>query len=397
MKNMPGEVGTDLQLQWDDPEFELDPYPYYEVLQREAPVSVDETGAYLITKFDDVVEFGGDPRMSVEPGWDRAGPWAIASHTVIGRDDPDHARLRRQTNRWFAPKLVKDWVATTRAVTIELLDGLVGDQIDGWHDLSVVPTHRTMCRVLQVPDRDSDQIKVAMERSMPMLSARPRPGTVEMAQESFDFLAKSADEFLAKARARPGDSLVHALIEAQSRGEMSEAELRATVLVLYGLGHMDVGYIIASGLVVFAERPEVFQLFRTDPEMRYAIINEIVRLDPPELSFYRTTLEPVQIRGVDIPAGATVRFMIGAANRDSDVFPNPHDFDPRRPGEQSRHLSFGTGPHSCVGQVISRAEAMTVFEVLAERYSRIELVEPVVMKNNDFSRHFQRLSLRLVA
>jgi len=85
----------------------------------------------------------------------RAGQWAVASQTVIGRDVPDHTRLRRQTNKWFTPKIVKEWATTTAAVTAEILDRMNGDTLDGWHDLSVLPTHRTMCRVLQFPDDDA--------------------------------------------------------------------------------------------------------------------------------------------------------------------------------------------------------------------------------------------------
>jgi cytochrome P450 len=170
-------------LPWDDPEFERDPYRWYARAQAEVPVLHDDSGAYVVSRYDDVMEFGKHPAMSVEPGWDKAGPWAIARQTVIGRDVPDHTRLRRQTNRWFTPKMVKEWVTTTAAVTAELLDGMDGDTLDGWHDLSVIPTHRTMCRVLQFADDDAAGVMAEMAATMPMLAARPRPGTLEMADD----------------------------------------------------------------------------------------------------------------------------------------------------------------------------------------------------------------------
>ena len=277
-------------LPWDESDFELDPYPFYEVAQREVPVFHDYDGTYVVLRYSDVADFGQHPAMSVEAGWEMAGPWAVARHTIIGRDDPEHARLKRQTTRWFTPKLVKEWVTTTTRVTNELLDQMSGDTIDGWHDLSVIPTHRTMCRVLQVPDSDAGRIKVAMERSMPMLSARPRVGSVEMAEESFALLDEVMTDFTSHRRNNPGDGLLDALIAAQDRGELTPEQMHATALMFYGLGHMDVGYIIASGLELFARNPEVFTQFRDDPAKRDAILNEIVRLDPPELSFYRTTL-----------------------------------------------------------------------------------------------------------
>ena len=102
------------------------------------------------------------------------------------------------------------------------------------------------------------------------------------------------------------------------------------------------------------------------------------------------------IRAVDIPVGSKSRFLLAAANRDPEFFTDPQKFNHRRPVEQSRNLSFGLGVHSCIGQVISRAEARTVFETVAARSRRIELAKPVVMDNTDFSRHFKKLRLRFL-
>lgn len=383
-------------LPWDDAEFLRDPYPWFARVQAELPVFLDPSGTYVVTRYDDVLEFGKHHAMSVEPGWDQAGPWALARDTIIGRDEPDHTRLRRQTNRWFTPKLVREWVTTTAQVTTEVLDSKADGVIDGWHDLSVVPTHRTMCRVLQLPDADIGSVAEAMERSMPMLRVRPRAGEVAMAETAFEFLVDRVRGFLGGKKVAPGDGLADALAAAAERGELSEQEALATIVMLYGLGHMDVGYTIASGLLAFAERPDVYDAFRARAELREQIVNEVIRLDPPELSFYRTTTEDLTIRGVEIPMGSTVRFMIAAANRDPEVFENPHEFNFLRPTDQSRNLSFGLGPHTCAGQVISRGEALTVFEVIAARFQRVELAGEVAMENTDFSRHFKRLPLRLV-
>lgn len=383
-------------LPWDDPDFERDPYPWYRRAQAEVPVLRDDTGAYVVSRYDDIMEFGKHPAMSVEPGWDLAGPWAVARDTVIGRDVPEHTRLRRQTNKWFTPKIVRDWVTTTAATANEVIDAMTGDILDGWLDLAVLPTHRTMCRVLQFPDDDAEEVMAEMATTMPMLSARPRPGTLQMAEQGFATLTARVVTLIEATKAAPGDDgLAAALLAAQQRGELSDREVQATLLMLYGLGHMDVGYLIGAGLSILAQLPEVYDDFRTRPETRDAIVNEIVRYDPPELSFYRVTTGDVTIRGTDIPAGSTIRFLLAAANRDSEIFTDAQRFDHTRPVDQSRNLSFGMGVHSCVGQVISRAEARTIFEVVTSRFRRIELAEPVEMDNTDFSRHFTKLNLRV--
>ncbi|WP_173009954.1 cytochrome P450 [Mycolicibacterium sp. P9-64] len=383
-------------LPWDDPEFERDPYPWFARAQAEVPVLRDTDGTIVVLRYDDILEYGKRPTMSVEPNWEKAGPWSIARQSVIAQDPPKHTQLRRQTSRWFTPKIVRDWVTTTAAVTNEILDGATGDVVDGWWDLSAVPTHRTMCRILQFADDDVIGVVHDMADTMPMLSALPREGTIEQAAGGFNRLARRVTPMLDAKHHTPGDGLADALLAAHRRGEITEEEARATTLLLYSLGHMDVGYAIAAGLHIFARLPEVWDDFRTDPSVRDAIINEIIRYDPPELSFYRVPTEDVTIRGVDIPAGSTVRFVIAAANRDPEIFADPHRFDHGRPQERSHNLSFGLGPHSCLGQVISRAEARTVFEVLAARFRRLELTGPVQMDNTDFSRHFTAMPLRLV-
>ncbi|WP_396910531.1 cytochrome P450 [Mycolicibacterium sp.] len=390
-----GKLSAYEYLPWDKPDFERDPYPWYARAQAEVPVLRDDTGSFVVSRYDDIMEFGKHPTMSVEPGWDLAGPWSVARETVIGRDVPEHTRLRRQTNKWFTPKIVREWVATTKAVTNEVIDGMRSDTLDGWHDLSLLPTHRTMCRVLQVPDHDAEGVMAEMAATMPMLSALRRPGTLEMAEAGFAKLNDRVVPLIEAKRTVPGDGLVDALLSAQSRGEISEREMQATILMLYGLGHMDVGYIVAAGLSILAQLPDVYDAFRSRPELRDAIVNEIVRYDPPELSFYRVTTADVTIRGTDIPAGSTIRYLLAAANRDPEIFTDAQRFDYTRPTEQSRNLSFGMGVHSCVGQVISRAEARAVFEVVASRFRRIELAESPEMDNTDFSRHFTKLTLRL--
>lgn len=380
---------------WDDPEFERDPNPWYARAQAEVPVLVDDTGTFVVSRYDDVMEFGPMSCMSVEPGWDAAGPWSVASSTIIGRDAPDHTRLRRQTTKWFAPKAVREWITTTASVTNEVLDEMEGGMLDGWLDLAVVPTHRTMCRVLQVEDDDAIDVMAEMAATMPMLSARPRPGTWQMAGEGFEKLSRRIDSIIEMRSAQPADGLTNALMDAVRDDTLTRQEMRATALMLYSLGHMDVGYLVAAGLRVFAELPDVYAEFRENANVRDAVINEIVRYDPPELSFYRTTLEDLTIRGVEVPAGSRLRFMMGAANRDPMFFENPHVFDFHRPQDRARNLSFGLGPHTCAGQGYARSQARTIFETVSSRFKSIELNGQFETDNTDFSRHFTKLPLLL--
>lgn len=389
-----GALRVEEYFPWNDSNFQRDPYPWYERAMDEAPVILDDTGAYVVSRYEDIVEFAPKACMSVEPGWDAAGPWKVVKSTIIGHEGEDHTRLRRQTTRWLAPRAVRDWVVFTREFAEEIFDRMNGDVLDGWHDIALIVTHRTMCRLLQVDDGEAQHVMTAMAGNMPMLAANPALGSTESAEAGFAWLQERVTAAIAAHTAAPSDGLIDDLLVAEREGRMSGEEVHATVLMLYSLGHMDVGYLVASGLRMLAELPDVYDAYRNQEERRDAIINEIARLDPPELSFYRTTLEDVTIRGVQIPTGSRIRFMVGAANRDPAAFDNPHAFDILRPVERSRILSFGLGTHTCAGQGLARAEARTVLDAVASRFSSVELAEPFEMDNSDFSRHFTNLKIR---
>ncbi|MEV8569733.1 cytochrome P450 [Streptomyces sp. NPDC051322] len=382
-------------LPWSDLQFRSDPYPWYRRLQQDHPV-YELDGTYVVSRYEDIVRYLKLPIMSVETAWANQGPWSYVSDTMLGVDPPEHTARRRHTNKWFTPKLVREWARTSAEVAGRMLDRVGEDGIvEAWTELAVLPTHATMSRVLGFPNDDAQDVVEAMFGAMQMMSAAPKPGDEELAAQAFAYLEKRVRDMLADAGSVDGNAMARALLEACEAGEMTAQQSMATITVFYGLGHMDVGYLVAAGLDQFAQRPEVFRAYKQRPELRAAIINEIVRFDPPELSVVRYPTEDVEIRGMRIPAGTPIRFMIAAANRDPDVFHEPDTFDYTRSPNASRNLSFGLGAHSCAGQVISRAEAEAVYTEVARRFDHIERGGEPVRANNDFARFYWSLPLRL--
>lgn len=384
-------------LPWNDPQFRLDPYPYYARLRAAAPVFQDTDGAYVVTRYDDVMHFGKLPIMSIiEPSAGAIGPWTAMANTVLSHDPPEHTALRRHSNKWFTPKLVRQWVTTATASAEAALDAIGADGvIDAHVDLGTIPTHNAMCHALGVPTDDPIPAVEAIADAVNALVAEPREEDIRKGVEAFEYLLARTQKMIDDKRAHPGEGMVDALLAAADRGEMTERAVLETVAVFWASGGSNPAYLVVTGLEEFARHPEVFRTFKQDPSTRAAIINEIARLHPPELSFPRFPTEDVEIRGVPIAAGSQVRFMIGAANRDPEIFDNPDDFDYRRPPEASRNLTFGIGPHSCAGQVISRAEAEAIFTAVAERYDHVELVGEAETLFTDRARFFVHRPIKL--
>lgn len=381
-------------LPWSDPEFRDNPYPWYDRLRRESPVHRIDDRSFVVTTYSDVAQWAKDPRLSIADSFQ--GAWNALENTMLFKDPPEHTRLRRFTNKWFTPKLVTQWAAATTQVVEERLNRLaVGEVIEAHEELAVTPSHVTMCRIMQVPEDDPAPAPRAMITAMDAIVAEPAPDAEERAAEAFDYLLGRVAGMLEWKRSNPGDGMADALLEAHDAGELTYRQVLETITLFWGSAGHNPGFLVTAGLHEFATRPDVFEIYRSDPDQRQPIINELLRYHPAEVSFLRFPLEDIEIRGVSIPAGAQIRFMIAAANRDPEIFEDPDAFDHRRP-PHARHLSFGAGPHNCAGQLITRAETEAIFTAVAERYCRIELAGPAETYHTDRGRNYRKLPIRLI-
>jgi cytochrome P450 len=135
--------------------------------------------------------------------------------------------------------------------------------------------------------------------------------------------------------------------------------------------------------------------YRDNPSIRANVVNELARLNPVELILTRFPTEDIEIHGVTIPAGSSIKFPVGAANRDPEIYTNPNDFDYNRPPEASRNLTFGLGTHACAGQLLARAETEAILTLIAERYTSVELAGPAVEVRTDRLVAFDKLPVVL--
>ena len=382
-------------LPWGNPDYINNPYPWYRKARQEFPVFQDTDGTYVITRYEDVVKFGKLQSLSiVDPAWVPKGPWAALSSTVLSIDPPLHTQIRRRSNKWFTPKLVNKWVEAAEAFVNARLDEISsGETFDANMLLGVGPSHAAMCNALQLPANDFEPVIMSMHKTMAALSATAGDTENAAATAAFDYMFSRVEEMLHYKRENPGDGMVDALIELSDKGEITQEELIQTVVLFWGSGGHNPSYIVSSGIAHFAQNPEVYQIYRQHPEHRSAIINELFRLYPPELSFARYATEELIIGDKTIVPGERVRFMLDSANRDESVFTDPDKLDIMRPPETAQNVSFGLGPHACAGQIISRALADTIFGALSKRVANFTITATPVMDNSDRSRAYVNLPI----
>lgn len=390
-------IAQDEYLPFGDPEFVRNPYPWFERLRRERPLHQLPNGTYVVSRYHDIVRYGRMPELTIlEPEGSPENAFTVGfGDTMLSREGAAHAELRGLTGKWFTPAAVREYARVAEDAVNEALDAYTeGEIIDGHHELGMIPAHAFMCKALQVPANDPEPAIAAMLDVMRGISSVATRKDDELAAAGFAYLRSRVMDLLEYKKAHPGDGLADMLIQACEGGTITENEMIQTLSLFWGSGAHNPSYLIGVGLEYFAKHPDVYATYRARPEKRKAILSEIVRLFPAELSFIRNTTEPVEILGTLIPKDTPVRFLLNSANRDPEAFPNPDVLDVDRPA-RPMPLTFGIGPHACAGTMIARVEAETVFDAVAKRVARIEMAGESTFDATDRSRAFLTQALRL--
>jgi len=186
---------------------------------------------------------------------------------------------------------------------------------------------------------------------------------------------------LDRAAAEPGDDLTSALV-AQQGEEITTTELSSLVGLLLLAGFETTVNAIGNGVRALLANPEQWQSLVQDPSRAAAVVEEVLRYDPPVQQTARvllSTSDPVELSGVTVSRGQWVLLMLAAANRDPAVFDEPGRFDINR-RNAADHLAFSGGIHYCLGAALARMELAAAFRALAIRFPNLRVAGPVVMR-----------------
>jgi cytochrome P450 len=377
----------DLFAQVLDPANRPDPYPLYARL-REAPVALQDDGAYVVSTHTEIARLLHDPRISSDERKSASGAGALAAsgklwpegqedyQPFIFLDPPDHDRLRRKVMSHFTPARVEGMRDRVARLVDELLDkrGECG-QLDVVDDLAYPLPVAVICELLGVPREDEPAFHdwaAALARSLDPVQGMPEDEVRQVAQAALqmgEYLTKLVDA----RRTRPADDLLSALATGNDpAGRMDEQELLSTMALLLVAGHETTVNLIANGTLALLRHPNVLDRLRHEPDLVVTLVEEVMRYDPPVQFRTRTTLAEVEAAGMIIPEGATVVLLLASGSRDPARFPDADRFVPDR--EDNQHLGFGGGNHYCVGAPLARLEAHIALGALARRLVAPRLV-----------------------
>jgi cytochrome P450 PksS len=377
-----------------DPVMFSDPYPRYEVLRRSAPVSrafskqlLGGTG-YMLTRHEHVLLLHSDVRFSSDPTSTSQGSSFLLRHlprmfrllmsSMVYKDDPDHARLRRLVNKAFTPRMVQQMTGEIERIVTELFDQVEqrgGETIDLVGDVAVPLPLSVISTMLGVGDEDRNEFHVLMERFVVRLgsgTAADAMRAVPTARKLYAVLQRLAEQ----RRAQPDDGLISALLAASEDGDsLSPDEVMAMIFLLMLAGHDTTANLIGSSAVALIEHPEQAERLRAEPALIPTAVEELLRFTTPvPCGAARTLLDDVEVDGTTMAKGSKVLGMIISANRDESVFERPDDLDLGR--EPNRHLTFAFGKHFCLGNQLARLEGQIAIWELVRRFPAMRLAVP---------------------
>ena len=362
----------------------LQPSEEWEELRRKCPVarvhlpSGDE--AALLTRYDDVRTALSDPRFSREgltrPDAARvsAGDSEGVFNSPMARtlNEQGHERWRRMVGKWFTVKRMAALRPDMEAMTEQLIDGMQerGKPADLVSGLAFPLPVYVICRMLGVPEGDRDRFKTWSD----IFLNTTRYGRAEMEAAHGEFAAYMSGLVEGK-RAEPGDDLLTLLMTgADGAGEpMSTEALVATGQALLLAGHeTTAGFIALMVAHLLADRRRWERLL-ADPSLVRTAVEESLRYDPNGANFgmLRYTHEDTELSGGVVPAGTTVVCSMSAANRDAGAWDGADEMDLGR--TPNPHLTFGHGPHSCLGQPLARTEMQAALSVMLRRLPTLDL------------------------
>jgi len=350
------------------------PYPFHQELRDVGPVAyISKYNSYAVGRFEEVKAVlkdwqsftstagAGLSDIRKPDNWRPSGP-------VVEADPPNHTAVRNVLTKIISPAVIRGWQESFDKAAVELAERVCArSEVDGAIDIA------------------EEFVTTVFPQSLGLVPHRKNMVTVgnynfnALGPKNELFLKSQAElneisEWFATAQQREGvvpGSFAEKIFLAEDSGEMAPG-LAPGVVRSFLRGGMDTTISgIGSSLMLLSRQPALWKTLRDDRSRLKYVFDEAIRLESPIQSYFRTTTRPVELDGFVLEPETKVQVFIGAANRDPRKWPHPDSFDIQR--NAIPHLAFGQGIHACIGQLIARMEAESVFNALLDR---IEVIEP---------------------
>jgi len=297
-------------------------------------------------------------------------------HWMLQQDPPDHTRLRGLVVKAFTARRVEDMRPRIQAIVDETLDRVAPrGRMDLIEDFAFRLPVTIICDMLGIPPDHREVFYTSSRNGGRLLDPVPlSPAEIAEANTGNAAAQMYFQQLFELRRKNPGDDLTTQLVHAEEDGsKLSNEELTANIILLFGAGHETTVNLIGNGLLALHRNPDQLALLKANPALITGAIEEFLRYDSSVQMTGRVALEDIDdVGGKKIPKGESVLCLLGSANRDPAVYPDrPDRLDITR--SNVRPLSFGGGIHFCLGAQLARIEAEVAIATLLRRLPDLRL------------------------
>ncbi|MDE1008323.1 MAG: cytochrome P450 [Paraburkholderia fungorum] len=361
-----------------------DPYVVYRQLREHAPMYRSPHGVWIASRHAEVsfmlkdAHFGRgyyyfeNMAQRMGPGIVEQPVYASARNMMVMKDGEDHLRLRELVARAFSPKRIEAMRPFMRSVMHELIDAVLKKPtFDIMLDLAFPLPSAVICHLIGVPKEDWSKFRQRKANGSRALEPAPLSPLEMFEQNQAVNEARDYFEWLIDLRRRePGDDLTSQLIAAEQEGRLTRAETIDNLRMMFVGGQETTVNTIGNGLLALYQYPDQLLALKQDMSLLPDAVTEMVRYDSAVQMTPRQAREDVEVAGESIKAGETILCILASANRDDNAWPNADRFDITR--TRNYPLSFGGGPHYCLGAHLGQVETEVALQTLFERLPNLK-------------------------
>ena len=376
-----------LMAELSTPAGQANPYPIYFRLRQLGDTATGPDDSLIVTGYRACSALLREPRLRKDPGrlltasgfpdWEQRPALQTMFTSILMINPPDHTRLRGLVSRVFTARRVAELRPAMEGVAERLLAD-VEAEVDFIEAVAFPFPVTVIGELLGVPAEDRPQFRELVNRWSMVLEIL-NPPTVDQADAAAQQIIGYFHDLIARRRAEPSDDLISAMVSAAAADDdaddehaISDDELVRLAALILAAGFETTTGLLANGLIALLDHPEQARRLREEPELSRPAVEELLRFDSPVQMIYgRTAVDDLVVGETKLRAGQRVITILGAANRDPQVFSAPDRLVLDR--DQGAPLSFGAGIHHCLGAALARLEGQVMFPRLLRRFPELRL------------------------